>query len=365
MRPYELLLVACAMAYGAGLVLAPMLATCVIVLCWLLLWGVTAAHVRLLALLLGLLTAWRAQHTTDNYLKQRQRWIVAEGAHAVCAGQGSVVMSPTSHRGKMVVVVDAVDIDCENRARYPSARLRLTTERAAPARGDRVEFVAELGPVSLLHNLGLKSPVPSAAESGVVASGGASSVEVVVKGKGLGSWIDRARNAVRQRISATFAPKAEALGRALVLGENDLQAEDDTAFRQSGLSHLLAVSGTHLVFAVVTWIAALKALLVRATSLSARINVNQLVAPLGAVTACLYADFAGGSGSAWRAAWMLTALYTGHLILRRVSAVQALAISLVAGAAIDPWIGFDLSFLLSAAATSGLITIGSRFARAC
>lgn len=364
-RPYELLLVACAMAYGAGFVLAPLLATCVAVLCWVLFWGVTAAHVRLLALLLGLFTAWRARHDSDVYLEQRQHWIVAEGAHAVCAGMGSIVASPTSHRGKMVVVADATDVDCEGQAPYHNVRLRLTTELQALDRGDTIRFVAELGPVSLLENIGLKSPVPSATEAGVVASGGASDVEVVTRGKGLASIIDRARNAVRLRIAATFAPKAEALGRALVLGENDLQAEDDMAFRQSGLSHLLAVSGTHLVFAVVAWITMLKGLLLRLTALSARFDVGRLLAPLGAVTACLYADFAGGSGSAWRAAWMLTAMYSGQAVARHVSAVQALALSLIVGATIDPWIGFDLSFLLSAAATSGLITLGMVFAKPC
>ena len=363
MRPGELLLVACAMAYGAGFVLAPLLATCVAVLCWVLFWGVTAAHVRLLALLLGLLTAWRAQHGSEGYLKQRQQWIAVEGAHAVCAGTATIVASPTSHRAKLSVIADATDIDCEGRAPYAQARLRLIAEPQSLARGDRIRFVAELGPVSLLENIGLRSPIPSATETGVVASGGASDIEVIASGKGLTSAIDRARNAVRLRISATFAPKAEALGRALVLGENDLQPEDDAAFRQSGLSHLLAVSGTHLVFAVVTWITALKGLLLRVTALSARLDVGRLLAPLGALTACLYADFAGGSGSAWRAAWMLTALYAGQALGRRVSAVRALGLSLVVGAAIDPWIGFDLSFLLSAAATSGLITLGTVFAR--
>ncbi len=365
MRPGELLLVACAMAYGAGFVLSPLLAIAVTILAWMLLWGVTAAHIRLLALLLGLLTAWRAEHASNDYLKERQRWIQTEGAHSVCSGEGLVVASPTSHRGKMVTIVDATRIDCEDQPLFDRARLRLIGDTKPLARRDRVQFVAELGPVSLLQNIGLKSPVPSATESGVIASGGASLAEAVAEGKDLASYIDRARNYVRSRISATFAPKAEALGRALVLGENDLEPGDDAAFRQSGLSHLLAVSGTHLVFAIVTWVTALKGLLLRITPLAARTNVGRIVAPLGALTACLYADFAGGSGSAWRAAWMLTALYTGHLIARRINAVQALAISLIVGAAIDPWIGFDLSFLLSAAATSGLITIGTQLGAMC
>ena len=353
------------MAFGAGFVLSPLLAISLAVLVWVLLLGATASHVRLLALLLALLTAWRADHATRSYMQERQRWVNELGAHTLCSGQGQVVASPTSHRGKTVVVVDATQIECENEQKYARARLRLTGDSANVARGDRVNFIADLGPVSLLQNLGLRSPVPSATEAGIVASGGASLLEVAVPGRGLTHGIDRARNAVRLRIAATFAPKAEPLARALVLGENDLNPEDDAAFRQSGLSHLLAVSGTHLVFAIVTWVSALKAILLRFTCVSARTNVSRLVAPLGAVTACLYADFAGGSGSAWRAAWMLTALYAGQWLGRRVNAVQALSLSLIIGAAVDPWIGFDLSFLLSAAATAGLITLGNTFARPC
>ncbi len=46
------------------------------------------------------------------------------------------------------------------------------------------------------------------------------------------------------------ANQLHVIERALVIGENDLSDADSTAFRASGLSHLLAVSGTHLVFAV-------------------------------------------------------------------------------------------------------------------
>ncbi len=79
----------------------------------------------------------------------------------------------------------------------------------------------------------------------------------------IAALIDRARARVRRRIEATYHPDAAALGRALVLGESDLAAEDDEAFRTSGLAHLLAVSGTHLVLAVAGFAAALRALLVR------------------------------------------------------------------------------------------------------
>ena len=141
-----------------------------------------------------------------------------------------------------------------------------------------------------------------------------------------------------------------------------LDPDDDLAFRQSGLSHLLAVSGTHLVFAIVAWMTALKALLRRITVVAGSCDIDRCIAPLGAISALVYADFAGGSGSAWRAAWMLSALYCGRLLSRRVHATRALALSLAIAAVIDPWLGLDVSFMLSAAATAGLITLGHQVA---
>jgi len=353
------------MAYGASLYLSPLLTTCVAVVGWLLLLGVTAAPTRLLALLLGLFSAWRAQHHTHEYLSARQTWIEQQGARAICSGAATVVASPTIRRGTTVAIVETQSLDCDSSSGGAGTRLRLVAQPPVRLRrGDRVEFTAELAPVSLIQNLGLSNPLPRAVASGVIGSGAASVLGVVTPGRGPRAWIDRGRNHVRARITVTYSPAAEALARALVLGENDLDPDDDLAFRRSGLSHLLAVSGTHLVFAVVAWVTALRALLVRVTPISARWHAERLVAPLGAVSALFYADFAGGSGSAWRAAWMLVALYVGRMLGRKVSALQALALSLIAGSAVEPWAGFDLSFLLSAAATLGLVTLGQGVAQA-
>jgi competence protein ComEC len=155
------------------------------------------------------------------------------------------------------------------------------------------------------------------------------------------------------------------MARALVLGENDLDPEDDAAFRKSGLSHMLAVSGTHLVFAVVALVEILRAFLVRIEALAARFDVMRLASALGIPLALVYADFAGGSGSAWRAAFMLTVVFVARVLGRAPRPTRALALSVALGAVLDPLVAFDISFLLSAAATSGLLAIGPELAAPC
>ncbi|HEY3234434.1 MAG TPA: DNA internalization-related competence protein ComEC/Rec2, partial [Polyangiaceae bacterium] len=152
---------------------------------------------------------------------------------------------------------------------------------------------------------------------------------------------------------------AAAMARALVLGESDLLSADDRAFKASGLAHLLAVSGTHLVFAVVALVRALTALLVRVEHLAARFDVTRGAAAVGALAALVYADYAGGTGSAWRAAWMLAVVFGVRALGRRVAPGRALALSVVIGAALEPLCAFDVSFMLSAAATLGLLWAGS------
>src|SRR5262249_42713570 len=94
----------------------------------------------------------------------------------------------------------------------------------------------------------------------------------------------------------------------------------------------------------------------------AGIRVARVAAALGVALSLAYADFAGGSGSAFRAAYMLSIGFVVTAAGRRPSAVRSLAASMLIGAALDPLVACDVSFLLSVAATAGLIGIGQRLA---
>jgi competence protein ComEC len=248
-------------------------------------------------------------------------------------------------------------LECDGRA-LPPLRARLYGGPKDAARGDRFELVVQVGTVELFRNAELVDPTPYAARAGVTLSGSILAATESSRAAGLGPTIDHARGHARERIDATFVPLAAPLARALVLGENDLSEDDDAAFRSSGLSHLLAVSGTHLVFAVLGVVHALGAVLRRVESLAGRYDVARFSAAFGAVLAPLYADFAGGSGSARRAAFMLCIGLGARALGRAGNATRAFALSIVVGAALDPLVGFDISFLLSVAATGGLLSLG-------
>jgi competence protein ComEC len=314
------------------------------------------------AVLFGL-GALRGNFALERYDRARFAWRDAIGHPRRCAFTAKVASSPTEAHGGMSFLADVQQgADCEG-VPLPEFRARVYGGPSTLARGDVVSGVADFAGAQLFRNFGAADPRPSAARAGAVASGGALSMTVESHGFGVRNWIDRARAHVRARIEATFPPLAVPMARALVLGESDLDPDDDVAFRASGLSHLLAVSGTHLVFAVVALVNALAFMLVRIEAFAACVRAARVAAALGVGLSLAYADFAGGSGSAFRAAYMLSVGFVVTAAGRRPSAVRSLAASILIGAVLDPLVACDVSFLLSVAATGGLIGIGPWFAR--
>lgn len=275
-----------------------------------------------------------------------------------CAVRGQVTGSPQVHDGSLRFLAELRELDCEGRI---DARPRVAHVYGPVrdlGRGDQFDAILDLGPLSYYRNFDLPDPRPALARQGAVVSGSLLSLDVTRPAAGLGSAIDHARNRVRARILATMAGPVRGMARALVLGENDLSDADDRAFKKSGLSHLLAVSGTHLIFAVLGLVRGLEAMLRRVEWLAARRDVRRLSALLGLALGPLYADFAGGSGSAWRAAWMLVAVFGVRCLGRHVFPSRVVAASLGCGWLADGLVVFDVSFLLSLAATVGLLALG-------
>jgi competence protein ComEC len=324
----------------------------------------------LAAMALGGLRAGRAVARLE---RDRAEVRVALGGPVRCFAEGEVVSSPVLMHGTATLVpaeapgsepplvagwdAELTRVECEGRNIDRRFRARLYGGPDDLARGDRVEVVVKLAPLQLFRNEDLGDPRPSAIRRGTLASGGTEDVRVVLRARGPSALVDRFRAHARRRIEATFVPEAAPMARALVLGESDLDPADNQAFRASGLAHLLAVSGTHLVLVVAGAVGACSAILRRLAFLSGRWDVGRLSAALGVFFAWLYADFAGGSGSARRAAAMLSFAFAARAFGRRPDGPRAFGLSLMGASLVDPLIAFDLSFLLSAAATAGLMVL--------
>ncbi|MGC4090636.1 MAG: ComEC/Rec2 family competence protein [Polyangiaceae bacterium] len=352
------LLIALAACAGSTLVVAPLAASLSLLAIAVLLRRRVSPRVGVAIAAALALGALRAAHSLSSFDVERRAARDALGPPARCALSGTVQSSPTWVGDRAAYVLEVEHAECDAGAVRPHTRVRLNGGPDDLGRGDRVLAVAQIAPIELLFNLDLADPLPGAARRGVTLSGSALSVDVEARSRSVAALIDRARASVRRRIVKTFAPEVQAMARALVLGENDLDPDDDEAFRKSGLSHMLAVSGTHLVFAVLSLVSALGAILVRWERLAARFDCGRIAAGVGIVLSLFYADFAGGSGSAWRAAYMLSAGLLARALGGASCASRALGLSFVVGWLRDDLVAFDISFLLSAAATAGLLVLG-------
>ncbi len=296
----------------------------------------------------------RARAHIDRHEDARARADAIVPLPSRCSARAEVEASPVRIRGALRWDGE-LQASCEG---APAAWTGPATVYGGPediARGDVVEIVATLAPPQRLWNLATGDPRPAAALRGVVRTGGALDVRIVRRASGLLAWIDRCRARVRRRIDATFDARVAPMARALVLGESDLSPEDDGAFRTSGLSHLLAVSGMHLVLVLALAVRVLEGTLRRIERLASGVDVGRFAAAVGIPVAWLYAEFAGAGGSTLRAAWMATAALAARALGRRGDAPRAFGLSVGAMALAEPLVAFDLSFALSAGATAGLL----------
>jgi competence protein ComEC len=310
--------------------------------------------------------ALRAQLAVSRHERARAEADAVIPQPLRCTATARVVASPVRVRDVLRWEATLRGVTCEE---APVAWTGPATLYGGPddlARGDEADVVATLAAPQRLWNASTGDPRPAEARRRVVRTGGTLDVRVVRRSSGPLAWIDRARARVRARIDATFPPDVAPMARALVLGESDLAPDDDRSFRASGLSHLLAVSGMHLVLVLAVAVRALEGLLVRVQAVAARVDVGRLAAGAGVPVAWAYAQLAGGGGSTERAAWMATAALLARAIGRRTDATRAFGLSVAAMALADPLVAFDLSFVLSAGATGGLLAfagpLGDRIA---
>lgn len=165
----------------------------------------------------------------------------------------------------------------------------------------------------------------------------------------------RAANRIHELIdrgSRTMPTNDAALVRGLVLGDESRQPFRMTeSFRDAGLGHLLAVSGQN----VVLLLAAILPLLRRLSPWS------QLMAALSVVA--MFALVTRLESSVIRASVMAAVVQVGFVIGRDVAPLRALALTVTAIVAMDPLATWSIGFVLSAAATFGLIVITPWFGK--
>jgi competence protein ComEC len=180
--------------------------------------------------------------------------------------------------------------------------------------------------------------------------------------------LGRLVEALRRRVTGAFArylptDAGRALQTALVLGDRRALEDDvNEAFARTGLTHLLAVSGLHVLLVGLVLYGLLKGVLLR-FGLSLR-RVDVLRAGLTLAVLVVYALLTGASASVVRAV-VMTALLVGADVSQRPSPpLNALGVAAFVVLLIRPTQLFEAGFQLSFAAVAGLIGLGPVLRRA-
>lgn len=164
-------------------------------------------------------------------------------------------------------------------------------------------------------------------------------------------WVEKGVAQVRDGLAeaaAPLAPAERALLPALVDGDVSAMPEQTRAdFKATGLTHLLAVSGSNLTLVLGFVLLVAKWLRVRGYALGL----------VGAVAVVFFVLLARPQPSVLRAAAMGLVALAGLSSGSRARGIRMLCVAVIGLVALDPWLARSLGFILSTLATAGILVL--------
>ncbi|TCQ04771.1 ComEC/Rec2-related protein [Rhizobium sp. PP-F2F-G36] len=169
---------------------------------------------------------------------------------------------------------------------------------------------------------------------------------------GLAVW----REAIGIRIRATIPGDAGAIAAALVTAEERAISRDSiTALRNSGLGHVLAISGLNMVLAAGTLLVGLRTGLSLVPGLAHRVPIKKIAAAGALLMVCFYILISGGAVSAVRSWIMIVIMLVAVFFDRPSISLRNVAIAALVILAVDPSAVSGPGFQMSFAATLALV----------
>ena len=176
-----------------------------------------------------------------------------------------------------------------------------------------------------------------------------------------GQYTNRWREAIRDNLKELDDGVGRNMIAALTIGDKSgFSQQQKKVFQETGVSHLMAISGLHvgLVFLSVSYL--LRWLLWPFARLFDRIPRQHLVLLPAMIAAVIYAALAGFAVSTQRALIMLTVFVFCRMWARKVCLFEVLLISVALLLLYDPFSVLDIGFWLSAGAVFVIALFGAQ-----
>jgi competence protein ComEC len=174
--------------------------------------------------------------------------------------------------------------------------------------------------------------------------------------------IDRARNALTQRIAGIGGGQAGAMAAALVTGKRGLITEATNAdLRAAGIYHIVSISGLHMVLAAGTifWLG--RALLAMSRTLALRWPIKKLAALAAMAGATAYCIFSGAEVATVRSLIMTLIMLGAILVDRPALSMRNLALAAIIVLLREPEALLGPSFQMSFGAVAALVAFAERW----
>lgn len=174
----------------------------------------------------------------------------------------------------------------------------------------------------------------------------------------LRDWIETIRQTVERRLIEAAPGPTGGLAAALIVGKRggiDENAEAD--LRDTGLAHILAISGLHMALFAGTVFALVRGGFALFPGVSARLPIKKVAASAALIGAVAYLALSGASIATQRAFIMAVVMFVAVLVDRPALTLRNVALAALIVLVIAPEAAAGASFQMSFAAATALVVV--------
>jgi competence protein ComEC len=275
------------------------------------------------------------------------------------------LVEPRATRGERITlrVTKLGHLDAEKLPRR--ARIRTTSAMPGLKPGTAIRLKATLAPPALPALPGDYDFARAAWFAGLGAIGYATTRPVIDADAGEPPWmlrlsaqIEGVRQTIGTRILAALPGEAGAIANALITGQRGgISQATNEAFRDSGLLHILSISGLHMVVMAGAVFFSVRLALAAVPSIALRFPIKKWAAVAAALAAFGYLLISGSSSATVRSWIMISIMFLAIVLDRPAIALRNVALAALALLILFPESVFEVGFQMSFAAVVALVAV--------
>jgi competence protein ComEC len=268
------------------------------------------------------------------------------------------------HRGQRATlrVVKLGTIEPEKRPKR--VRIRMMAREPVLKPGDPVKLRATLAPPALPASPGDYDFARAAWFQGVGAVGYAVTPPAIDRSMGepplvlaIAAAIERLRQAIGDRVRQALPGENGAIATALITGERGgISADTNDAFRDSGLFHILSISGLHMAVMAGAVFFTARLALAAIPAIALRFPIKKWAAATAVAGAFGYLLISGSAIATVRSWIMISIMFAAVMLDRPALALRNVALAALLILALAPESLYDAGFQMSFAAVVALLS---------